>query len=1040
MALADEREPRTSSGASPSDWVRLGDDDEALQPSTSLSEPLAATAPTELNIAGLSWENFEKLIARLAAKLESTENVHLYGRRGQRQDGIDVVCFPASGEPSLYQAKRRATFGAKDLREAVEDYVNGLRPVDARRFVVAVACDAHDTETIRTLQDLRDCYDSIEIEFWDRQNLSRMLVEHAGIVEQFFGPAVRQVFCGVSAASPDSAETLSDFVSRGPLRHLGLMSALYEAEQLEPQRPAEAAEAYAAIAHALDGALLAGYGNEFRLRQADALRSAGNETTAHELRLEVAWSSIDSTEIWESRAAAIRVHDAREGLSDSQARSLDALESVIAWRLGPELEIGDLAEPVDAIEPGDAHRQLALLALAEEAVSVRRLDIVQHRVDVIEAIVDSLSLDDTEPLVAARLRCCVADATGGWSELWSLARMRYTPEIAALVSARWGRYAALQGDVDLAVERYQQAIRAATDAQNYGDASAWLYALRSACLNNDRRTPDDIGDVHRLAQTVRTRGDVSVVPHGRTRTQALAHLNSENDNNAYEAIRRHIRHSTISASLAEETEAHMMFGQLLARTGRTAGALWHYATAGDGNAAAELADQWPEAAVAMDADIAAKPLWERAAALAAVTAFEDRLEDANRAAWAQVAMSEILRDPAVVGRLIGRVPQAAYETLAVTASAMSADDAERFVEHVEALGESGQSLHFKPEGHTVDALYEIARRHPQLAERAVEAVMRLLLESAYRANIHWDDGYDVLQRQQHIVREHLTDMAQAGDLTTCIVMAAAGCVDAPVIAEAKRCLDRTTAPPRRAAGGQSIGTGFHNDAFLVGFLGAEDVLRFATAMMELAVDPEEPLPNRGQALTAARVRISDLPEAQRSAYFATALGCAQGLHDGQGANPLPLGSTDPLSRFRISFGPESLQVPGLACASVCAITDDQQAKVRDIALDLLKADDEYTTSHAANAAAALPPRVLARDVAALRLRRDEWARWLAAVTWAGLEDSDEQTGHDFACDASPIVRTGLADALRDIPAHEPLRQLLLSDVRRSVRDAASTKT
>lgn len=1040
MALAGERQLGKGSGASRGDWVRLGDDDEALQPPIELNEPLTTTGPTELNIVGLGWGNFEKLIARLAARLESTENVHLYGRRGQRQDGIDVVCFPASGEPSIYQAKRRATFGARDLREAVEDYVNGLRPIDASRFVVAVARDAHDTETIQTLQDLRDCHDSIEIEFWDRQILSRILVKHPSIVEQFFGVAVREVFCGGAiAANPESAETLSDFVSRGPLRHLGLMPALYEAEQLESQCPAEAAEAYAAIARALDEASLANFGNEIRLRRADALQAADDEAAANELRLKVVWSFIDSTEIWESRAAALRIGDARERLADSQSRSLDALESIIAWRLGPELEIDDLAEAVDAVEPDDAHRHLALLALTEEAVSVRRLDVVQHRVDVIEAVVDGHSLDDTEPLVAARLRCSVADAVGGWSELWSLARVRYAPEIAALVAARWGRFAALQGDVDMAIERYREAIRAATDAQNYGDAWAWLYALRSACFSNDRRLADDIGDVHRIAQTVRMHGDVSVVPHGRTRTQALADLNSQNDNNAYEAVRRHLRHSTISASLSEETEAHMLFGQLLARTGRTSGALWHYITAGDGNAAAELAIQWPEAAVAMDADIAAKPLWERAAALTAVTAFEDRLEDANRAAWAHFAMTEILRDPAVVGRLVGRIQQAAYETLAVTAPAMGADDAERLVRHVEALGESDQSLHFKPEGYTVQALYEIARRHSQLAARAVDAVMRLLLESKYRAEVDWDDGYDVLRCQQDIVRVHLTDMAQAGDLTACIVMAVAGCVDEPVNSQAKRCLDRTTARPQRAAGNRSIGTGLHNDAFLVGFLDAEDILRFVTAMMELVIDPEEPLPNRGQALAAARVRMSDLPQAQRSAFFATALECAQGLHDGQGANPLPLGSTDPLSRFRISFGPASLQVPGLTCASACAVTDDQHAQVRDIALDLLKADDEYTTSNAANAAAALPPRVLAGDVAALRLRREEWARWLAAVTWAKLDDSDEQTGHEFARDQSRIVRAGLAYALRDIPAHEPLRQQLLGDIRRSVRDAASTR-
>lgn len=88
------------------------------------------------------------------------------------------------------------------------------------------------------------------------------------------------------------------------------------------------------------------------------------------------------------------------------------------------------------------------------------------------------------------------------------------------------------------------------------------------------------------------------------------------------------------------------------------------------------------------------------------------------------------------------------------------------------------------------------------------------------------------------------------------------------------------------------------------------------------------------------------------------------------------------------------------------------------------------------AALGLPPTVLAGDIAALSQRRDEWARWLAAVTWARLDDVVGQTGRDLAQDPSHIVRTGLASTLRDTPAHQPLRPLLGDGVRRTVRDAA----
>ena len=159
-----------------------------------------------------------------------------------------------------------------------------------------------------------------------------------------------------------------------------------------------------------------------------------------------------------------------------------------------------------------------------------------------QTAINERALDEEAPLVAARLRSCIADATGEWPQLRLHARTHYAPEVAALICARHGRFAALHGDVEVAVGSYQEAIRSATDVQNYGDAWAWLYALRSACFLNDQRVSDDIGDIHRTAETIRAYGDSSVVPYGRTRARALVTLNSQQPIEAYEAIRRH--HST----------------------------------------------------------------------------------------------------------------------------------------------------------------------------------------------------------------------------------------------------------------------------------------------------------------------------------------------------------------------------------------------------------------------------------------------------------------------------------------------------------------
>lgn len=165
------------------------------------------------------------------------------------------------------------------------------------------------------------------------------------------------------------------------------------------------------------------------------------------------------------------VDDSKEVLPDSMVRSLRAAEWIIGRRLDAGVGLEDVAASVDALEADDPHLHLGLLALAEDALAARRHDVVEQRVAAINAIIDDRSLDDADPLVAARLRCCIADANGAWAELIAHARAHYPSEVAALVSARWGRFAAMQGNVDLAVERYQEAVRAAADARNYGDAS-----------------------------------------------------------------------------------------------------------------------------------------------------------------------------------------------------------------------------------------------------------------------------------------------------------------------------------------------------------------------------------------------------------------------------------------------------------------------------------------------------------------------------------------------------------------------------------------
>ena len=177
------------------EWTPIPDDDVVWSGPTQLPPPLADPAPPLLNTHEMDWDPFECLVLAMARTLDGAYDVRRYGKLGQAQHGLDVVAFFAEREPSVYQAKRWQEFGADVLQKAVDRYTEGRRPFGANRIVIAVATEARDTQTIEKLAELREQHKGMEIELWDRREISDRLRNQAHIVSTFFGPAAAAAFC-----------------------------------------------------------------------------------------------------------------------------------------------------------------------------------------------------------------------------------------------------------------------------------------------------------------------------------------------------------------------------------------------------------------------------------------------------------------------------------------------------------------------------------------------------------------------------------------------------------------------------------------------------------------------------------------------------------------------------------------------------------------------------------------------------------------------------------------------------------------------------
>ena len=205
-------------------------------------------------------------------------------------------------------------------------------------------------------------------------------------------------------------------------------------------------------------------------------------------------------------------------LPEELVRSGEMLSAVVGWRLNYDRVFEHLIEAFDELRESDPHRDQAALVLAEEAIAYRRFEVVRYRATSFLNIATAQTQDGTGQLMSARLRCCVADATGDWDELSTTARQVYELPTLALVHARHARFLALNREPDRAKQRYLDAIQYSTLASNYGDAADWSYALRTVHYRYDESPNPRLNDFHYDAQALKACGEARVLTAAGSRT------------------------------------------------------------------------------------------------------------------------------------------------------------------------------------------------------------------------------------------------------------------------------------------------------------------------------------------------------------------------------------------------------------------------------------------------------------------------------------------------------------------------------------------
>lgn len=1018
-------------------------DDPLLRPPDATVEPSIDPQLEHLPFEDLSWENFERLLLRVAKDVEGLRNVQLFGARGQRQKGLDVIGINSDTKVEGIQSKRKKTFTTTDLDVAVKKYTDATFPFPFSRLVIGVSKQVADREIVEHLIGLNVSLAPLVIVLWDRDELSRMLRSHPQIVTEFFGAGWATRFCcehkviAVEIAGTDAVGT-ADAVMRGPLTTVGGYDKLKTADEIAEDEPGEALALYRDVQQRLSEAGFPGHAAEFDERVAHLLVATGSDDEAVALIMDRLWIA-ERADDWISAQAAARTLRSLAGLPEFGPAKSGAGSSPIL--VAAARVAGFVADrlhqpvPVKMDLPVEEFKQLlprdraqAVLFAAERALSDDAVDWLEQH---IELLSDSASeVNTSHEDVALRLELTVAEVTGEWNALLHRARTSTRRDLGALILARYARYVMWRGDHDGANQSWAEAINNACLAHRHEDATNWLYSQR---LVINRHVPVFEDQWHPLARSLsnlpsRPRLVTSTCS---SRENALATLRRDEKRSAAIYLRRYLCDAIRSGSVAEEMDARTLLGGVYAETNQPALAARQMILSHDYKAARSLASSLGDSYLDVSDLIGSPVSWVVASAFEFVSAEADLIPDESVSTLIDAALSAIeavnsgaRADSPVYSPQISR---SAYRLIGALSKRLSDEYAavvlESLSDHVEA-----KEFHYwtTDESHSAIAAGIAMSNSDEIVAQALDHLIGLYARDAHPFDL---DAQEALRKNFPAVQARVQKLADDGHHYAPALLALAD--EENVDPEkARAAAERLKKPTSNSSGHYGVGTCAVNDSLLARSLPPAERAACIDMLLQNARSPFEGTSNRQTYLLAAANLSEGLSAEQREHYLANIVDYA-GSPPRSEPDFLNASMTNPLGGMRWEGNLDSRPAAVLSAAFFAESTAEK-AQVRDLAVQLIGVAGEHDHYLA---------RALRRigtgldDIASL-LAQGGWAmRSVAAITWAKFSSLPFELGERLSRDPDPRVRRALAGAIKEYPSShtEQIRGALQSDPRWSVR-------
>lgn len=148
-------------------------------------------------------ETFQDLLRDLAVQEPGVLQADIYGSRGHKQYGIDILVANSDHSYLTIQAKCYKTYTLSDLDKAYQEFkkhVNRWQDYGVRIFIIAVSCKVSDPKIFDRVVELRKSLlqsAGITLGFWHAATINDKLKDYRAIAQKYIGnTSVVDLLCG----------------------------------------------------------------------------------------------------------------------------------------------------------------------------------------------------------------------------------------------------------------------------------------------------------------------------------------------------------------------------------------------------------------------------------------------------------------------------------------------------------------------------------------------------------------------------------------------------------------------------------------------------------------------------------------------------------------------------------------------------------------------------------------------------------------------------------------------------------------------------